>query len=346
MKRVIVMFDGTWNTPRDHTNVYRLRQAIAPVGADEVPQLLSYHEGVGTSWHGRLIGGSFGYGLSEIIQAAYKWLAQNFEPHDHLYVFGFSRGAYSARSLVGLVRKCGVLRSATDQRVDAAYALYRKRGDDPDGPESTTFRALYSWETRVKFIGVWDTVGSLGIPLTGLKLPFFRSYYAFHDTELSKIVDYAYHAVALDEFREDFAPTLWTRTKPQNLAVEQRWFCGAHADVGGGSEGGRLHELALNWIQQKAMDAGLAMRSIYDVKPEDIKAPIHDSFATFMFGLYRIIKLNHRFVRTFGKTVGEVISDTVRARHALDLTPPYNPPVLANVPGWTNSSDPDRPKMA
>ena len=123
-------------------------------------------------------------------------------------------------------------RSPSDQQVADAYDLYRKRGDDPDGPEATAFRAQHSWETRVRFVGVWDTVGSLGIPVTGLKLPFFRDYYEFHDTELSKIVDYAYHALALDEFREDFAPTLWTKTKPENLAVEQRWFAMPTASTG------------------------------------------------------------------------------------------------------------------
>jgi uncharacterized protein (DUF2235 family) len=335
--RVAVMFDGTWNTPSDHTNVYRLKQAIADAGLDGARQLIWYHEGVGTSWHGRLVGGAFGYGLSEIIRAAYCWLCENFKPNDELYVFGFSRGAYSARSFVGLIRKCGVLRSPSDQQVADAYTLYRKKGDDPDGPEAAAFRARYSWETRVRFVGVWDTVGSLGIPVTGLKLPFFRDYYEFHDTELSKIVDYAYHALALDEFREDFAPTLWTKTKPENLAVEQRWFAGAHSDVGGGSEGGRLYELALNWMQQRAQDAGLAMKRVYEIETSDIKAPIHDSFGSFMFGLYRLFKLNKRYVRTYGKTVDEVISETVRARHALALSPPYDPPVLMDVPNWAGA---------
>jgi len=340
--RVAVMFDGTWNTPSDHTNVYRLKRAIADIGPEGAPQLIWYHEGVGTSWHGRLLGGAFGYGLSEIIRAAFQWLCENFKPHDELYVFGFSRGAYSARSFVGLIRKCGVLQSPTDQQIKDAYDLYRKKGDDPDGPEATNFRARYSWETRVKFVGVWDTVGSLGIPVTGLKLPFFRDYYEFHDTELSKIVDYAYHALALDEFREDFSPTLWTKTKPQNLAVEQRWFAGAHADVGGGSEGGRLYELALNWMQERAQAAGLAMKHVYKIEPDDIRAPIHDSFATFMFGLYRVFKLNKRYVRIYGRAVDEVISETVPARHALHLLPPYDPPVLVDVPNWLVPKGPDR----
>jgi uncharacterized protein (DUF2235 family) len=335
--RVVVMFDGTWNTPSDHTNVYRLKHAIADSDSGGIRQLVWYHEGVGTSWHGRLLGGAFGYGLSEIIRAAYRWLCENFRPNDELYVFGFSRGAYSARSFVGLIRKCGVLQSATDRQVGEAYALYRKKADDPDGPEATAFRVRYSWETRVKFLGVWDTVGSLGIPVAGLKLPFFRDYYEFHDTELSKIVDYAYHALALDEFREDFAPTLWTKTKAQNRAVEQRWFAGAHSDVGGGREGGRLYALALNWMQERAQAAGLAMKRVYEIESSDTRATIHDSFATFMFGLYRLYKLNKRYVRTYGKTVDEVISETVRVRHALGLSPPYEPLVLIDVPNWAGT---------
>ncbi|MBS0367089.1 MAG: DUF2235 domain-containing protein [Proteobacteria bacterium] len=346
MKRVIVMFDGTWDTPGDHTNVYRLWQSIADRDPRGTPQVSWYHEGVGTSWHGRLVGGAFGYGLSEIIRAAYQWLCETLTAGDELFVFGFSRGAYSARSFVGLIRKCGVLKSPTPDQVAAAYDLYRRRGDDPDGPESSAFRAQNSWEPRVRFIGVWDTVGSLGIPVTGLKLPFFRDYYQFHDTQLSKIVDYAYHALALDEFREDFAPTLWTSGKPGNLVVEQRWFCGAHSDVGGGSDGGRLYALALRWMEDCAQGAGLALKSVCEVEPQDIRAPIDDSFAHFMHGLYRLFKLNRRYIRTYGRTVGEVISDTVRERYALDLSPPYRPPVLKDVPDWTGPKDPDRPQVA
>jgi uncharacterized protein (DUF2235 family) len=300
--------------------------------ATGVVQVISYHEGVGNSWHGHLVGGAFGYGLAEIIREAYSWLAQNFVAGDELYVFGFSRGAYSARSFVGLIRKCGNLKTPTENLVAAAYDLHRKKDADADSAAAIDFRASNSFETRVKLVGVWDTVGSLGVPLTGLKLPLFRDYYQFHDTELSKSVAYAYHSLALDEFRKDFAPALWAKTKPQNIEVEQLWFSGAHSDVGGGSDGGHLYEVALNWLQAKAERVGLSMQSLYEVEQADISAPIYDSFASFMFGLYRVLKFNRRFVRTFGGTVGEDIDESAKLRSRLALEPPYRPPVLAGVP--------------
>ena len=97
-----------------------------------------------------------------------------YEPGDEIYVFGFSRGAYTARSLVGLIRKCGLLKNPTDDLVEQAYDLYRDKDVHPDSPNATAFRAAHSREIRVKFIGVWDTVGSLGVPLTGALIPWGR----------------------------------------------------------------------------------------------------------------------------------------------------------------------------
>jgi uncharacterized protein (DUF2235 family) len=324
-RNLVVLFDGTWNKRSTRTNVIRMRESIRSSGRDDGQQPVFYDEGVGTKWWNRLSGGAFGRGLSENIQEGYAWLSRHCVRDDAIYVFGFSRGAYTARSLVGLIRKCGLLNSVTDANVELAYELYREKSIAPTDTKAVEFRAKHSREARVRFIGVWDTVGALGIPIS--QVPFSRDFYQWHDTELSKIVDYAIQAVAVDEHRKDFGVTLWSKLKPENVKVEQRWFAGAHSDVGGG-EGGALPNLALRWLQDMAEEAGLVLRSKVEVGPQDALAPISDSFGGFMFGIYKWFK--KRFQREFGKGVNEIVDESVWQRWRADST--YRPPSLANHP--------------
>ncbi|KZC31239.1 UNVERIFIED_ORG: hypothetical protein RHOFW104R5_37915, partial [Rhodanobacter sp. FW104-R5] len=275
-RRLVLLFDGTWNKPESNTNVERLRRLVAPRDDDGNAQLVNYIPGVGVKpGVAHLLGGAFGYGLSGNVLDGYRWLCETWQPGDLLYLFGFSRGAYTARSLGGLIRKCGLLRgnargSVARADVAAAYAFYRDTGSKPDDPAAVAFRASHSVVIDIHFIGVWDTVGSLGIPGTASWFPYARKRYQFHDTELSKIVKYAYQALALDEHRADFAPTVWTRNpytvkpgetltskKLEQIEIEQRWFIGSHADVGGGNArdgAGRrpdpLPDLPLAWLQR------------------------------------------------------------------------------------------------
>jgi len=325
-RKLAVLFDGTWNTIKDRTNVIRLAELIAATsrdGSEQIPPF--YDKGVGTHALDRLSGGVFGYGLSENIRDGYRWLADHFQPGDELFLFGFSRGAYTARSLAGLIRKCGILHSADMSLIHQAYDLYRDKDIHPDSPEATAFRASFAQETRIRFIGVWDTVGSLGIPATGV--PFSRDFYEWHDTELSKIVDYAYHALALDEHRKDFAPAVWTLRKPENIDVEQRWFVGAHSNVGGGYRNDPLPNLALAWLQQKAKDAGLGFKVDVAVNNQDALATINDSYSEFMFGLYKRFKGGKRHYRTFGRGVNETVDESVWKRW--EALPDYRPPTVA-----------------
>jgi len=254
-RKLALLFDGTWNNEGSNTNVVRMRDAIVSSGADDPKQPLFYDTGVGTSWHTRFTGAAFGRGLSHNIRQGYGWLANRYQPGDAIYVFGFSRGAYTARSLVGLIRKCGILHSDDEAQVAEAYELYRDKDVAPDDEKAAGFRASRSREARVRFIGVWDTVGALGIPVS--HVPFSRDYYRWHDTELSKIVDYACHAIAVDENRKDYDVAVWTAIRPENIKVEQRWFVGAHANVGGGYPDDPLHTRPLRWMQDGAEAAGL-----------------------------------------------------------------------------------------
>ena len=328
-QRLALFFDGTWNTRKDRTNVSRLSRLVLDTAADGIVQKHYYDKGVGTEWHNRLLGGAFGAGLSQNICDGYRWLSKTLQDSDpvagdRIFIFGFSRGAYTARSLAGLVRKCGVLKQADDAAIRTAYALYRDRKSDPDSAIAMRFRREHSHEVRIHFIGVWDTVGELGIPLSGV--PFGRDEYKFHDTALSKIVNYAYQALAIDEHRKDFAPTLWTQIKPSNKQVEQRWFVGAHADVGGGYSDGRLQYIPLRWIQEKAAAAGLAFASAVQVDESDVMDPPHDSFSEFAFGLYKLVKGGKRYHRRIGGSVNETLDPSVRRRWQAD--PGYRPESL------------------
>jgi uncharacterized protein (DUF2235 family) len=333
--RIAVLFDGTWNNRKDQTNVTRMRRSIRSTGPGDPDQPCFYDEGVGTRWYNRLTGGAFGRGLSENIQEGYAWLSRKHAPGDDIYVFGFSRGAYTARSLVGLIRKCGLLNSVSPQSVKAAYELYRDKDVHPDDPRATAFRAQHSRETRIRFIGVWDTVGALGVPLS--QVPFSRDYYQWHDTELSKIVDYAFHAVATDEHRKDFGATVWSQVKPGNLKVEQRWFVGSHSDVGGGGGSDPLTHIALRWLQDMAESAGLVLKDKVPVGAQDHLAKINDSHGDFMLGIYRLLR--RRYHRPFGKGANETVDESVWRRWQAD--PSYRPVSLMSHP--QRPSDPATP---
>ena len=297
MKRIIVSCDGTWNslTQADGTNVVRTHEAVLPRDDAGVEQRAHYVAGVGTKPWERLLGGAFGFGLSDNVKEAYRFIVEHFDPGDEIYLTGFSRGAYTARSAAGLVRKAGVLRRDLpddrrdlDDRVDEAYDLYRT-GAHPDEPEVVAFRRASSHETRIRFIGVYDTVGSLGIPLDGFALAnLVNARWQFHDTELSSRVDTAVHAVAIDEQRGPFVPTLWHADPAARAAgqeVEQVWFAGVHSDVGGGYAERGLADIAWRWVAGRAADCGLALDAdaLAAARP-DPDGVLHESRT----GIYRL----------------------------------------------------------
>jgi uncharacterized protein (DUF2235 family) len=276
-KNLVVCCDGTWNDPdelRDHiaepTNVAKLALALVSdveKQEGEQAQLMHYEPGVGTSPDERLIGGAFGYGLSHNIRNGYRFLAQNYTPGDRVFLFGFSRGAYTARSLAGLIHNCGILRAECVDQADAAFAFYRDRTNQthPKTIASHIFRDMYSYaDSKVFFIGVWDTVGALGIPeqIPGweeLSKVFtgWEKLWGFHDTELSPEVEFAYHALAIDEERPPYEPTLWTQADTADgQTLEQVWFSGVHSEIGGGTSDSALSDIPFLWMVDKARTPG------------------------------------------------------------------------------------------
>jgi uncharacterized protein (DUF2235 family) len=287
-KNLVVCCDGTWNDPdelRDHvakpTNVAKLALTLVSdvdKSAGERSQLMHYEPGVGTTADERLIGGAFGYGLSRNIRDGYRFLAQNYAPGDRIFLFGFSRGAYTARSLAGLIHNCGVLRADCIDQVDAAFAFYRDRTNQthPRTIASHIFRDMYAHaDAKVFFIGVWDTVGALGIPesLPGWEqlskiFTGWEQLWGFHDTRLSPEVKFAYHALAIDEERSPYKPTLWA-TDPGAVAdqtLEQVWFAGVHSEIGGGTSDSSLSDIPFLWMVEKARAQGLVFK---DGQPGD-----------------------------------------------------------------------------
>lgn len=334
MKRIVLCFDGTWNTPADNalpadrqveTNVSRFYRSLAARGPDGVPQEAWYNAGVGTGWFDRIPGAIFGAGLDKHILDGYKYLAGTYEDGSEVYVLGFSRGAYAARSLVGLIRNCGlVLPGAADLKIGVAYGIYRTREDGPDSAAAIAFRRMFAREITIRFLGVWDTVGALGIPLHAAER-LDEELYQFHDTKLSRIVENAYQAIALDEHRAEYEVTLWDPSEAEapGQAVEQRWFVGAHADVGGGYPDRRLSDLTLRWMQDRAAALGLGLEP---VSPglEGWRAPPTDSYAQFLDGLYA--RVHPRYDRrVLGTRFGdETLDPTIDLRRAAD--PAYRPP--------------------
>lgn len=258
------------------TNVVRFHNALVEGDAGGVDQRRYYHPGIGTEevfFLERIWAGMTGAGLSRNVKSAYRWLAANYDDGDEIYLAGFSRGAFTVRSLSGLISRQGLPREDDWRLVESAYKDARRKIKRE--PDERHFRPA-----RIHFLGVWDTVGALGIPPEFDWLPLWLAFLQprFHDTELSPAVTHAYHALAVDEMRRTFSPTLWTRSSPQNKEVVQMWFAGVHADVGGGYRETGLSDVALDWMTGRAAAAGAAFRpDMLEQIRGDHRGVLHDS---------------------------------------------------------------------
>ena len=278
LRRLVVFFDGTWNTPdsgKKPTNVVKMLRAIRNKD-DGISQICFYDKGVGTGGPiDSLQGGALGKGLTANMVDGYRFLANNAEPDDEIYVFGFSRGAYTARSLVGFIGLTGLL-SPLDLGEGLAQVLdvYRDKGLDTQQKREKidALDVTRRKKVGVRCVGVWDTVGSLGIP--GDLGRRFSSKYYFHDVQLGSNVDVALHAVGIDEKRSAFAPTLWVRkTDMQPVAgqlVEQVWFSGVHSNIGGSYADAGLSDIALDWMI-KRVDANTGLTFDQDYLDEYVR---------------------------------------------------------------------------
>lgn len=287
-----------------------MKSLCAEADATGTPQATYYDIGVNG-----IIGGTFGRGLGHNIIEAYKWLIEEYSAGDNIFIFGFSRGAYTARSLAGLIAKYGLLKLGAPLGIDQIYERY-KRADDKtiwklcqERDEGTLDEKMCSLEERwllkysmrvpIKMVGVWDTVGKVGVPFGNLR-GISSSTLGFFHTGLRKSIENGYHALAIDEHRRAFPPTLWTVRKPHDpkepmpqlrplSSVEQRWFIGAHGNVGGGYPSDVLAQIPLRWIVRKASSLGLAFRNEIELDSDLLSANIADSYREFLKGWYQVI---------------------------------------------------------
>lgn len=289
-KRIAVCIDGTWQRLRTETptNIARIARSVDHEGKDGVKQIVIYTPGVGAANDldsqplNKLAGGMFGSGLERDILDTYTRICLNYQWGDDLFIFGFSRGAFSARSLAGLIRRCGLVRRRYVDMAGEAFRLYRQ-GLPPDDPVYQTFRNRWGKSLRgdkhsggvtpdipISYLGIFDTVGQRGLPSgLGPLTEGFNARFAFHSQSLGTSVAAARHAVAIDEARFAFPPTLWDnleemngpfrlKTEPHELPYQQRWFPGGHGDIGGGGGPTPLAAFPLNWIVEGAEAMGLS----------------------------------------------------------------------------------------
>ena len=274
MKRIVICADGTWNEReqtdsktgrRKPSNVTKLARAVLPRAADGCDQVVFYYEGVGTDGGlDKLTGGAFGSGMSDNIRALYRFIVYNYVAGDQLFFFGFSRGAFTVRSLAGFMKKIGLIDKDGDFYTLELYELYRS-GAKEDSAQWQ--QAFHNVRTRhacppIRCIGVWDTVGALGAPgiigqLTG------RGRNEFHDISLGSHIENAFHALSIDEHRKPFAPSFWSRPSGWSGQLEQAWFPGVHTNVGGGYDPDGVANEALQWVAEKAENLGLEFDKVF-----------------------------------------------------------------------------------
>ena len=301
MKRLVFCFDGTWNklSADCPTNVVLVAEMVKPIASDGTPQIVYYDEGVGTAKDERFRGGAFGRGMMINIREAYRFLLFNYEPGDHIFAFGFSRGAFTARSFVGFIRHAGILNVDSAKEIERAIEFYKGvfMGDGDDSLKALEFRAEHcsqicvsEWDKewrienrderdwtdteilQIKYVGVWDTVAALGCPKLIPGSTFINRKFGFHDAKLTSKVQAARHAVAIDERRVLFEPVLWNNIGDLNAKhgqsiydarppYQQKWFPGVHGSVGGGGPIRGLSDAALSWVLSGAKAQGLEIRT-------------------------------------------------------------------------------------
>lgn len=326
MKRIAIFCDGTCDKPDTDSNVYRLFKA-AVVSHD---QFSYYHDGLGVDGLpiDRLLGAEFGLGLCNIIKSCYATLAHIYEAGDSIFLFGFSRGAFTARAISGMVSAIGLPSGAiTAGFVDDAFEAYR----DPEKRPDLTVK--YSMVIpQITMVGVWDTVSAVGLlgapdggtdPLDG-----------FIDAQLHPCIQNAFHALSIDEKRREFAPLLWAQLPAaSNQVLDQTWYCGVHSDVGGGYSDGEIAFIPYAWMASKAAALGLVLTP-FPTMPE-VKfalAPIHDGTKgnedswSVLWGFPK-----HRIIPT-----DAVLANSVSVR--MDNDPTYRPENLLETCGVLDKS--------
>jgi uncharacterized protein (DUF2235 family) len=297
MKRIIICSDGTWNSPEKlnvksyPTNVLKFARGISTKGDNDIKQVVFYDWGIGT-YHDSAQGGGFGKGLEKNVMDGYRFIIHNYERGDEIHLFGFSRGAYTVRSLCGLLNNCNILKKENSSLVEEAFALYKNPKYSPNGTYSNEWKLTNSIpnSAQVTFIGVWDTVGAMGLPFSLFGL--IGDKHLFYDNKLGSNIKTARHALSLDEKRKDFEPTIWNPREGTDL--KQVWFAGCHSDVGGSYPPDKdktfLSDIPMMWLLKEANEKGLKFEKFVEVRSLNPTSKMHNEYK-------RTFKLLGKYVR-------------------------------------------------
>jgi uncharacterized protein (DUF2235 family) len=291
-KNIVLCSDGTGNASiKDRgSNVFKLFEAvdvqIQPAGSELLSQIAFYDDGVGTESFKplKLLGGAFGYGLERNVRQLYTELARVYDPGDRIFLFGFSRGAFTVRTLAGIIGQVGIVdrisagtNAELERFVQLAFKEHRrcyqrwlskKLGRKLDPKLADQFRDRYAVKhpihapgghVKIEFMGVWDTVDAVGFPVDEISQVWNALVYPFKapDTMLSEHVNSAAHALAIDDERYTFHPVLWDERKETSGRIDQVWFAGVHSNVGGGYPKQGMSLVPLVWMMDKAEMRGL-----------------------------------------------------------------------------------------
>lgn len=340
------------------TNVTRIARCVAKKDSSGIPQISFYQAGIGTyDLLDKIAGGATGLGLSEHIREAYQFIAANYdqEAGDEIFLVGFSRGSFTARSIAAFINDVGLI---TPTGMQYFYPIFedwenqqmpgykshfnnypfpgpRPNLNDPNGQREYVGKlqqlGYTTPDVKIKAIACYDTVGSLGIPRIGIfaanKAPYHSIDYAFVDTSVPRVVQHAIHALALDERREPFAPTMWELPHPESgQTLTQVWFQGGHADVGGSFDDTRAADITLAWMVQQLSQYGVEfnLKLLVDQYWSELKAEdksmekrhwacgmIHDSM-TFLYWLGGIAHRSPMEYLRYDHSTGEPYQNPTR----------------------------------
>jgi len=339
MKRLIVCCEGTWqklDSP-DASNVLKMTQSIRATDDSGIQQIVFYDQGIGTE--GDLIeqigGGAFGWGIDQKIKAAYQFLSLNYHEGDEIYLFGFSRGAYTVRCLAGLIYCAGLLKRQYIHKAPQAYEIYRDRHSStkPSGEIAMDFRQRYGDHVPIHALCCWDTVGSLGIPDIIPNFPLdnlINHKYEFFDTKINRYIQNAFHAIAIDEIRKSFLVTPMKHSDDADTNIQQLWFVGEHGCIGGGTEATYgLSDITLSWMMERVERLGLALDR------QHLEYKLNPNFNThFNNQPTGVFKLDEQVWRTVEGGIS-VLHETVKQRWQQD--PSYRPENLLHLSKELNS---------
>lgn len=329
-KNIVIFSDGTGQEggKGNNTNVYKLFNMVEDRTAN---QITFYDRGLGTGFR-KITGNISGMGISQNIYECYHFLFENYMAGDNIFLFGFSRGATTVRSLSAFIHLFGILPKSRPELIKQAYKIYKINNSEKRKRQADELvtRNHNHW-TKVKFIGVWDTVSALGLPIKSLStlvdwVPFFR--HKFHNLALSESVEHARQALAIDDERLTFHPKIWDKKIKNYQTMKQVWFSGMHTDVGGGYKEHELSDIPLIWMVEEAKQFGLKIYPKHKVKINpNADGFMHNSRKGFPGFLFRKATRTWNS-ETHGKPVIHQSSLLRKLNKDNKESPPYNPWII------------------